>query len=37
MEDPNEIIVIFRNANFKFSLICNKKDIFKDLKDKFLE
>ena len=36
-EDPNEISVIFRNAKFKTSLICNKKDIFKDLKDKFLE
>jgi len=35
--DPNEISVIFRNAQFKLSLICNKKDIFKDLKDKFLE
>ena len=36
-EDPNEISVIFRNAKFKTSLICNKNDIFKDLKDKFLE
>ena len=35
--DPNEISVIFRNAQFKFSLICNKRDIFKELKDKFLE
>ena len=35
--NPNEISVIFRNAKFKFPLICNKKDIFKDLKDKFLE
>ena len=29
--------MIFRNAQFKFSLICNKRDIFKELKDKFLE
>ena len=36
VEDPNEISVIFRNARFKYPLICNKKDIFKDLKNKFL-
>ena len=36
VEDPNEISVIFRNARFKYPLICNKKDIFKDLKKKFL-
>ena len=35
--DPNEISVIFSSAKFKFPLICNKKDIFKDLKGKFLE
>ena len=36
VEDPNEISVIFRNARFKYPLICNKKDIFKDLKKIFL-
>ena len=36
-EDPNEISVIFKNSNFAIPLICNKKDLFKDLKDQFLE
>jgi len=35
-EDPNEISVIFNNGRFKYPLISNKKDIFKDLKNKFL-